>query len=131
MAWLAPAESKRGRQKKGWARSLSSERSEVLCLSVTFPQRHPNLYTVVMTGRPKTASDETLKVLKMWHDRVADLEDQGKWARAQEKETLLRAITEEGMSVATAAKVSGYDRRTITIWLAVFNAEHKSHQKGK
>lgn len=67
----------------------------------------------------------------MWHDRVAEIQEQAKWARAQEKETLLKAITEEGMSVATAALVTGYDRRTITVWLAVFNAEHKSRQSQK
>lgn len=67
----------------------------------------------------------------MWHDRVTEAEEQGKFLRAQEKETLMRAITEEGLSVARAAQITGYDRRTITIWLRVFNAEQKFQQKQK
>lgn len=41
----------------------------------------------------------------------------------------LRAVTHYGVSVVRAATAGGMDRRTLTVWLQVFNAENKGREK--
>jgi len=65
----------------------------------------------------------------MYRDRLAEIEDNWKITRQGARLTLLKAITEEGLSVATAAAESGHHRQTIKHWLDVYNAEQKLSQK--
>jgi len=66
----------------------------------------------------------------MYRDRLAEIEESWKFTRESARQNLMRAITEEGMSVATAAKLSGCDRRVVTTWLKVWNVEHKNPGHG-
>lgn len=65
----------------------------------------------------------------MYRDRIAEIDESSRFARASLKETVLRAITRNELSVAKAAELSGWDRRTIKIWLDLFNLEQKYQQK--
>jgi len=49
--------------------------------------------------------------------------------RAAVRERALYAVTHYGVSVVRAATAAGVDRRTLTVWLQVFNAEQKSQKK--
>jgi len=49
--------------------------------------------------------------------------------RALSRKLTLELVTEQGVSVAKAARISGHTRQTIKIWLDVFNAEQKNRQK--
>lgn len=71
------------------------------------------------------------KSIEMYRERLAEIEENWKFVRAAAKQNLLQAITNEGMSVATAARLSGHTRQTIKIWLDVWNAEHKNDQQSK
>jgi DNA-binding NtrC family response regulator len=74
----------------------------------------------------KAVSEETLRAIRMFADRMAEMEESYKVTRAAERALLLQAITQEGMSVAAAAKMSGHNRKTITVWLQIYNAEKKA-----
>ena len=67
----------------------------------------------------------------MYRDRLAEIEESWKFARAAAKANLLECITREQISLARAAEMSGHDRRTIKVWLDLWNAEHKNEQKKK
>lgn len=49
--------------------------------------------------------------------------------RAAVRERALVAITHYGVSIARASAAAGVDRRTLTTWLQVWNAEQKGRQK--
>jgi transcriptional regulator with GAF, ATPase, and Fis domain len=82
-----------------------------------------------MVAKAHLPSPETMKVIEMYNERLAEIEANYKFTRAAAKETLIQAIENEGMSLATAARLSGHDRRTIKVWLDVHNAAKKSGQK--
>lgn len=56
---------------------------------------------------------------------LAKIEDEFKFWRAASRKNVLEMITEQGVSVARAALLSGHHRATITVWLQVHNAEKK------
>jgi O-methyltransferase involved in polyketide biosynthesis len=49
--------------------------------------------------------------------------------RAAVRERALTAVTHYGISVMRAAQEAGIDRRTLTTWLQVHNAENKGRRK--
>jgi hypothetical protein len=49
--------------------------------------------------------------------------------RAAVRERALYAVTHYGLSVVRAATAAGIDRRTLTVWLQVWNAEQKAQKK--
>jgi DNA-binding NtrC family response regulator len=49
--------------------------------------------------------------------------------RAAVRERALLAVTHYGISVFRAAQEAGIDRRTLTTWLQVHNAERRSSSK--
>lgn len=57
-------------------------------------------------------------------ERVAS-EEALKLARERSRAYVIQAITEQGLSVAKAAELSGHHRQTITLWLQIHNAEKK------
>jgi hypothetical protein len=56
-------------------------------------------------------------------------EEEWKALRAHSRKLTLELVTEQGVSVAKAASLTGHTRQTIKIWLNVHNAEHKAAQK--
>jgi hypothetical protein len=57
---------------------------------------------------------------------VAQVEKEWKDLRAQSRENTIHLITECGMSVAGANRITGHHRATIKVWLDVHNAEKKA-----
>lgn len=89
------------------------------------------LYSDPMAMKRKEPSEEAAASIRMYRERLAEIEEQWKFTRAAARANLIKVITEEGVSVATAALVSGNDRRTITVWLQIHNAEEKARENAK
>lgn len=51
--------------------------------------------------------------------------------RADLRASAIAAVTEYGISVVRAATECGIDRRTLTVWLQVHNAEQKALKKSR
>lgn len=63
-------------------------------------------------------------------ERVAS-EEQLKLARERSRAYVIQAVTEQGLSVAKAAELSGHHRQTITLWLEIHNAEKKGRESAE
>lgn len=66
-----------------------------------------------------------LESLKQEGERLADL---FKRHREDVRAEAIAAVTEQGVSVARTAASAGIDRRTLTVWLQVHNAEQKGRR---
>jgi hypothetical protein len=67
----------------------------------------------------------------MYRERLQEIEESWAFAREAARANLIKAITEEGISVAKASELSGHDRRVIKNWLDIHNALQKARQKAK
>lgn len=52
-------------------------------------------------------------------------------ARERSRAYVIQAVTEQGLSVAKAAELSGHHRQSITLWLQIHNAEKKGRAEQK
>lgn len=66
-----------------------------------------------------------LESMKQEGERLADL---FKRHRADLRAEAIGAVTEQGLSVLKVATAAGIDRRTLTVWLQVHNAEQKGRR---
>lgn len=72
------------------------------------------------------AATENLTSMKLEGERLADL---FKRHREDLRNEAIHAVTVGGLSVLKVATLAGIDRRTLTVWLQVHNAEQKGRQK--
>jgi len=82
-----------------------------------------------MGTKPRREEEAVLAEMAMTRVALQHTEDDWKDLRALSKKLTLELITDQGFSVAKAAKISGHHRQTITIWLNLHNAEQKSARK--
>jgi transposase len=82
-----------------------------------------------MSTQGREPSEETLASIRMYKERLAEIEESWKFAREAARANLLQAITEGGLSVAKASELSGHSRQTISTWLQVWNATQKAAKK--
>jgi tRNA U34 5-carboxymethylaminomethyl modifying enzyme MnmG/GidA len=78
-----------------------------------------------------TAEETAQAIAKLNENREELLEAEQEWKglRYLNRQMTLELVTQHGVSVAKASRLSGHTRQTIKIWLDVWNAEHKSAQK--
>jgi hypothetical protein len=79
-----------------------------------------------MTQDDEFTKDQVIEALTWKRQQLADHEKQWKTLREDSKFLTLRLVTEHGVSVAGASKISGHHRNTIMLWLQIHNAEMKS-----
>lgn len=84
-----------------------------------------------MTTQPRREQEAVLAELAMTGVALRHTEADWKDLRALSRKITLELITEHGISVAKAAKLSGHSRVTIKTWLDVLNAEEKGRQSQK
>jgi len=84
-----------------------------------------------MSETPRDPREAAELRLALWKAQLDEIEQQWKVLRAQARAELLDAITEHGISVAKASRITGHHRQTIKIWLDIYNAEHKNAAKQK
>lgn len=74
----------------------------------------------------EAAALANLKSMKLEGENLAD-----KFKRHREdlRNEAIHAVTVGGLSVLKVATNAGIDRRTLTVWLQVHNAEQKGRQK--
>jgi len=77
-------------------------------------------------------SEDQQEVLDELHElkgHARDLEEAFKAHRNELRERAIVAVTHYGLSVKKAAETAGIDRRTLTVWLQVHNADEKRRKK--
>jgi len=72
------------------------------------------------------ATLENLAAMKLEAERLAE---QFRIHREDLRAEAIHAVTVNGISVLRAATAAGIDRRTLTVWLQVHNAEQKALKK--
>lgn len=79
-----------------------------------------------MATRRKEPSEATAQTIRMYRERIQEQEDALKFTRNAARQNLVLAIVREGISISIASELSGTDRRMITLWLQIHNAEQKA-----
>lgn len=75
---------------------------------------------------PEEEQEADMALLALTTVALRQAEQEWKDLRAQSRRLTLKLVTDYGISVAKASRMSGHTRQTIKIWLDVHNAEHKS-----
>lgn len=83
----------------------------------------------LMDSSDEKAQAQILEELAEHKKRSEDLAELFKMHRQDLRAALICAVTECGLSVKKAAETAGMDRRTVTVWLQVHNAEQKGRRK--
>ena len=81
-----------------------------------------------MNSSDHTSPEATLANLESMKQEGERLADLFKRHRADLRAEAIHAVTEHGFSVLKAATAAGIDRRTLTVWLMVHNAEQKGRR---
>lgn len=79
-----------------------------------------------MAENESWSKDDDLEAMLETRAKLESIEREWKQWRQQSRALTLRLVTVHGFSVAKASLLSGHHRTTITVWLQVHNAEHKS-----
>lgn len=82
-----------------------------------------------MNSNEEWTVEQVAEALTWTKQQLAEIEQQWKELRAYDRALCIRLVTQHGFSVAKTALISGHDRRTLKVWLDLWNAEQKSKKK--
>lgn len=128
-ALAAAADSSEVGQKKGGPTALPSERSEVLWARWSLPLHSAASTLTYMNASEEWTKDDELAILAETRQKLEAIEREWKMLRATSRATVIRLITQHGLSVAKASALSGHHRTSITVWLDIHNAENRAAQR--
>jgi hypothetical protein len=84
-----------------------------------------------MTSKEEWTTEDRLQALAETRQLLEAVERERQHLWNQSRAISMELITEDRLSVAKVAMLSGHHRNTLGVWLDVWNAEHKSAGKKK